>query len=118
MGETTAGQSGIRAITRFPTEGLRTTIAGAVNDVYKDYMSPAELTERIAILAGEEAIAQADIGSKARFPGPLFFAAPPLEIEWHYRIAMANGAALKDDAGYAELTAVARKPDLRKFTSR
>jgi 3-oxoacyl-[acyl-carrier-protein] synthase II len=106
----TAGQSGIRTITRFPTEGLRTTIAGAVDDVYKDYMSPAELSERIAILAGEEAIAQAGIGSKARFPGPLFFAAPPLEIEWHYRIAIANAAGLKDDAGYAELTGVAREP--------
>jgi 3-oxoacyl-[acyl-carrier-protein] synthase II len=106
----TAGQSGIRAITRFPTEGLRTTIAGAVDDVYKDYMSPAELSDRIAVLAGEEAIAQAGIGGKGRFPGPLFFAAPPLEIEWHYRIAMANGAGLKDDAGYAELTGVAREP--------
>jgi len=106
----TAGQSGIRTITRFPTEGLRTTIAGAVNDVYKDYMSPAELSEHIATIAGEEAIAQAGIGGKARFPGPLFFAAPPLEIEWHYRIAIANAAGLKDDAGYAELTGVAREP--------
>ena len=104
----TAGQSGIRTISRFPTEGLRTTIAGAVNDVYKDYMSPAEFSERIATLAGEEAIAESGIGSKGRFPGPLFFAAPPLEIEWHYRIAMANEAGLKDDAGYAELTGVAR----------
>jgi 3-oxoacyl-[acyl-carrier-protein] synthase II len=111
----TAGQSGIRAITRFPTEGLRTTIAGAVDHVYKDYMSPAELSERIAILAGEEAIAQASIGGKGRFPGPLFFAAPPLEIEWHYRIAMANGAGLKDDAGYAELTGVARKPEFAQI---
>jgi 3-oxoacyl-[acyl-carrier-protein] synthase II len=111
----TAGQSGIRAITRFPTEGLRTTIAGAVNDVYKDYMSPAELSERIAILAGEEAIAQAGIGGKARFPGPLFFAAPPLEIEWHYRIAIANAAGLKDDAGYAELTGVAREPQFSQI---
>jgi 3-oxoacyl-[acyl-carrier-protein] synthase II len=111
----TAGQSGIRAITRFPTEGLRTTIAGAVDHVYKDYMSPAELSERIAVLAGEEAIAQAGIGGKGRFPGPLFFAAPPLEIEWHYRIAMANGAGLKDDAGYAELTEVARKPEFAQI---
>jgi 3-oxoacyl-[acyl-carrier-protein] synthase II len=77
----TAGQSGIRSITRFPTEGLRTTIAGAVNDVYKDYMSPAEFSERIATLAAEEAVAEAGIGSKGHFPGPLFFAAPPLEIE-------------------------------------
>jgi 3-oxoacyl-[acyl-carrier-protein] synthase II len=106
----TAGQSGIRSISRFPTEGLRTTIAGAVNDVYKDYMSPAEFSERIATLAGEEAIAESGIGGKGRFPGPLFFAAPPLEIEWHYRIAMANDAGLKDDAGYAELTGVARDP--------
>jgi 3-oxoacyl-[acyl-carrier-protein] synthase II len=106
----TAGQSGIRRITRFPTEGLRTTIAGAVNDVYKEYMSPAELSERIALLAGEEALAEAGIGGNGRFPGPLFFAAPPLEIEWHYRIAMANAAGLKDDAGYPELTGVAREP--------
>src|ERR1700685_70550 len=82
------GQSGIRRITRFPIDGLRTTIAGAVNQVYRDYMSPAELSERIAILAGEEAIAEAGIGSKARFPGPLCLAVPPTEMEWHYRIAL------------------------------
>ena len=51
----------------------------------KDYMPPAELSERIALLAGEEAIAQAGIGSKGHFPGPLFLALPPLEIEWPYR---------------------------------
>ena len=53
-------------------------------------MPPAELSERIALLAGEEAIAQAAIGSKGHFPGPLFLALPPLEIEWHYRIQMAE----------------------------
>src|SRR5246127_142849 len=60
----TAGKSGIRRISRFPLDSLRTTIAGTVNDVYKDYMPPAELSERIALLAGEEAIAQAGIGGK------------------------------------------------------
>ena len=64
-----AGQSGIRRITRFPIEGLRTTIAGAVDHTYKDYTSPAALSERIAVLAGEEAIAEAGIGSKGSFPG-------------------------------------------------
>src|SRR5262249_3356432 len=44
-----------------------------------------------------------------------FLAAPPLEIEWRYRIAMANGAGLKEDAGYAELTGAARKPDFAKI---
>ncbi len=44
----TAGKSGIRRISRFPLDSLRTTIAGTVDDVYKDYMPPAELSERIA----------------------------------------------------------------------
>src|SRR5215472_3802439 len=68
----TAGTSGIRRISRFPLDALRTTIAGTVDAVYKDYMPPAKLSERIALLAGEEAIAQAAIGSKGNFPGPLF----------------------------------------------
>ena len=36
----TAGVSGIKRITRFPVEGLRTTIAGTVNDVYREAMAP------------------------------------------------------------------------------
>ena len=106
----TAGKSGIRRISRFPLDSLRTTIAGSVNDVYKDYMPPAELSERIALLAGEEAIAQSGIGTKGQFPGPLFLALPPLEIEWPYRIQMAEEATPNGDAGYADLMRVARKP--------
>jgi 3-oxoacyl-[acyl-carrier-protein] synthase II len=101
------GTSGIRQISRFPTEGLRTTIAGTVDDAYRDDMSPADLSERIALLAGEEAIAQAAIGGKNRFPGPLFLAPPPLEIEWPDRIKMAAMAAGADPA-YPELLRVAR----------
>jgi 3-oxoacyl-[acyl-carrier-protein] synthase II len=101
------GTSGIRQISRFPTEGLRTTIAGTVNDAYRNEMSPAELSERVALLAGEEAIAQAAIGGKNHFPGPLFLAPPPLEIEWPDRIKMAAMAADADPA-YPELLRVAR----------
>src|SRR5262249_24941475 len=93
----TAGKSGIRRISRFPLDALRTTIAGTVKDVYKDYMPPAELSERIAFLAGEEAIAQSGIGGKGHFPGPLFLALPPLEIEWPYRLQMAEEAAPEGD---------------------
>jgi 3-oxoacyl-[acyl-carrier-protein] synthase II len=110
-----AGQSGIRRISRFPIEGLRTTIAGAVDHVYTDYTSPAALSERIAVLAGEEAIAEAGIGGKGTFPGPLFLAVPPLEIEWHYRLAIADQAKLAGEAGYAELTGVAREPKFDTF---
>lgn len=104
----TGGTSGIRQISRFPIEGLRTTIAGAVNHVYRDDMSPADLSKRVALLAGEEAIAQAAIGGKGRFPGPLFLAPPPLEIEWPDRIKMAALAAAEADPAYPELLRVAR----------
>ena len=106
----TAGKSGIRRISRFPIDALRTTIAGTVNDVYKDYMPPAELSERIALLAGEEAIAQSGIGSRGRFPGPLFLALPPLEIEWHYRMQLAERAKPDDGAAYPDLMRVAHEP--------
>src|SRR5215469_3320606 len=106
----TAGKSGIRRISRFPLDSLRTTIAGTVDAVYKDYMPPAELSERVALLAGEEAIAEAAIGGKGHFPGPLFLALLPLEIEWPYRIQMAQQAAPDGDAGYPDLMRVARGP--------
>jgi 3-oxoacyl-[acyl-carrier-protein] synthase II len=105
----TGGVSGIRQISRFPTAGLRTTIAGTVNDVYRDDMSPAELSERVATLAGEEAIAEAAIGNSGHFPGPLFLAPPPLEIEWPERIKMAEMAAPDADPAYPELLRVARE---------
>jgi 3-oxoacyl-[acyl-carrier-protein] synthase II len=104
----TGGVSGVRRISRFPTEGLKTTIAGTVDDVYQDYMSPAELSERIALLAAEEAIAQSGIGSKGHFPGPLCLAPPPLEIEWPSRFQMAEMAASNAQAGYPDLMRVAR----------
>jgi 3-oxoacyl-[acyl-carrier-protein] synthase II len=105
----TAGVSGIKRITRFPTEGLRTTIAGAANDVYRDHMSPAELSERMARIAGEEAVAQSGIGSRGHFPGPLCLAPPPLEVEWADRLKMADMAATDADPKYPDLVRVARE---------
>ena len=58
----TAGESGIRSITRFATEGLRTTIAGAVDHVYEPGMVSSELSEKLARLAGTEAIEESGIG--------------------------------------------------------
>ena len=103
------GVSGIRRISRFATEGLRTTIAGTVDEVYRDAMSPAQLSERIALLAGDEAIAEAGIGAKGNFPGPLFLAPPPLEIEWADRIRMADLAAANADTSYPDLMRVSRE---------
>ncbi len=103
----TGGVSGIRRISRFPTDGLRTTIAGAVDEVYRDDTSPAQRSERIAVLAGEEAIAEAGIGGKGRFPGPLCLAPAVLEVEWPERIKMAAMAAANGEAGYPDLLRVA-----------
>ncbi|MBX9709824.1 MAG: beta-ketoacyl-ACP synthase [Xanthobacteraceae bacterium] len=91
----TAGESGIRTITRFPTDGLKTTMAGAVDFIPVEPFSSTELADKLADLAAEEAIAQSSIGSKGDFPGPLFMAVAPVEVEWYARqeMAQATGAA-------------------------
>jgi 3-oxoacyl-[acyl-carrier-protein] synthase II len=81
----TAGESGIRTLTRFPIEGLKTTMAGTIDFIPVEPFTSVGLSERLAHLAIEEAIAQAGIGSKGDFPGPLFLAVPPVEIEWPQR---------------------------------
>lgn len=89
----TAGESGIRTITRFPTDGLKTTMAGAVDFIPIEPFSSTELSDKLADLAAEEAVAQSSIGSKGDFPGPLFLAVAPVEVEWYARqeIAQATG---------------------------
>ena len=90
----TAGESGIRTIARFPTDGLKTTMAGTVDFIPVDPFSSTDLSERLGDLAAEEAIVQAKIGTKGDFPGPLFLAVAPVEVEWPQRmeLARANGA--------------------------
>ena len=68
----TAGESGIRTITRFPIDGLKTTMAGTVDFVDVEPRSSTGLSERLAEIATEEALEQSGIGRKGDFPGPLF----------------------------------------------
>jgi 3-oxoacyl-[acyl-carrier-protein] synthase II len=98
----TAGESGIRAITRFPTDGLRTRIAGTV-DFLPPSNSCADLTESFAGLAAEEAIAESGIGTAGDFPGPLFVAVPPIELEWPQRIEIAAKSGANDRVNYSDL---------------
>src|SRR5436309_329224 len=98
-----AGQSGIHRITRFANEGLKTTIAGTVDFLPVEPFCSTELGERMAALAGEEAIAQAGIGAKADFPGPLFLAVAPVELEWPHRERLAAASGANDTVGYADL---------------
>jgi 3-oxoacyl-[acyl-carrier-protein] synthase II len=84
----TAGESGIRTITRFPTDGLKTTMAGTIDFVTVEPFSSTDLSERLADIVAEEAIAQSAIGTKGAFPGPLFLAVAPVEIEWPQRLEL------------------------------
>jgi 3-oxoacyl-[acyl-carrier-protein] synthase II len=92
----TAGESGIRTITRFPTDGLKTTMAGTVDFVPVEPFSSTDLSEQLAGMAAQEAIAQSAIGSKGDFPGPLFLAVAPVEVEWPQRLELGRAVEETD----------------------
>ncbi|CAA9220148.1 MAG: 3-oxoacyl-[acyl-carrier-protein] synthase, KASII [uncultured Acetobacteraceae bacterium] len=91
-----AGRSGIRRITRFPVDHLKTTIAGGVDlpgDDATGEAAPASVrVERFAALAIEEALAGAGAVVDGRFPGPLFLGMPPVEVAWSLRMDLARRA--------------------------
>jgi 3-oxoacyl-[acyl-carrier-protein] synthase II len=101
----TAGESGIRTVTRFPIDGLKTTMAGTVDFVTVEPFSSTGLTERLAELACEEALEQSGIGSKGNFPGPLFLAVAPVEVEWPQRLELGRAVG-KQDLDYDDLLKV------------
>jgi 3-oxoacyl-[acyl-carrier-protein] synthase II len=101
----TAGQSGIKAITRFSTEGLRTRIAGTI-DYLPAQPCTAALSESFATIAAEEAIAEAGIGARGDFPGPLFIAVPPIEMEWPQRIELGARCGANQQVTYSDLLRV------------
>jgi len=88
----TAGRSGIHRINRFPIEHLRTTIAGTIDFIDTDPGTAPALTLATGERATEEAIAMAGIGRPGDFPGPLFTAIPPVEMEWPRRRELFDAA--------------------------
>jgi 3-oxoacyl-[acyl-carrier-protein] synthase II len=102
----TAGRSGIHPITRFPVDHLSTTISGMVDFLETSDKGASALTHQLADLAAEEAVAQAGL-AVGDLGGPLFLAAPPVEIDWRERFALfdADGAS----EGYARLLEAARQ---------
>jgi 3-oxoacyl-[acyl-carrier-protein] synthase II len=86
----TAGQSGIRQIRRFSTEGLRTQIGGEIDFVLPpDFLAP-DLSCALAGIAGEEAVNEAGMKGSGAFPGPLFIAVPPIEVGWSSRATLSD----------------------------
>ncbi len=114
----TAGESGIRAISRFPTDSLKTKIAGTVDFVPVEPLSAPELSERLAQIAIEEAISESGIGGRGRFPGPLFLAVAPIEIEWPQREALAAASGANQDVSYDDLLRAATTGRFRDYHKR
>ncbi|MDH7791730.1 beta-ketoacyl-ACP synthase [Ochrobactrum sp. AN78] len=104
----TGGRSGIHDITRFPTESLKTRFSGTVDFLPESNIGSSALSEALARLAGEEALAQSGL-SVTNFGGPLFLAAPPVELDWKSRFAL--DASIKDEgpASYQLLLEACRR---------
>ena len=99
----TQGRSGIRQVTRFPIESMKTRIAGTVDFIPVEDTSAPALSQRLAELVIDEAIAESNIGKPGRFPGPLFLALPPVEMEWPQRFALAAASGTNDQVTYDDL---------------
>lgn len=97
----TAGRSGVHTIDRFSIGGLRTTIAGTVDFIPVDPFCAPMLSLEFASRAAAEAIGQSGIGSD--FPGSLFIAVPPVEVEWPLRAALAKASGQAGDIVYSDL---------------
>jgi 3-oxoacyl-[acyl-carrier-protein] synthase II len=113
----TAGESGIRTITRFPTDGLKTTMAGTVDFVTVDPFTSTGLTERLAKMASEEALEQSGIGRKGDFPVPLFLAVAPVEVEWPQRMELGRASG-QQDINYDDLLRISGGGKFAPYHSR
>jgi 3-oxoacyl-[acyl-carrier-protein] synthase II len=112
-----AGQSGIRAIRRFPTDGLRTTVAGTIDFMGLDFVGSVERSEALAVAVVKEAIAQAGIGTAGHFPGALLVATPPSEFEWPQLHHLFQAAPDTHAEGYKPLIAAARSGQFANMAS-
>ncbi|MEQ8696960.1 MAG: beta-ketoacyl synthase N-terminal-like domain-containing protein [Bauldia litoralis] len=96
-----AGDSGIHEITRFSTEGLRTKIAGTVDDLEIETASMPAISYGMADMAVAEAVGQSGFGDDGVFPGDLFVAAPPIEHDWVARQFLAEHCSPGETSPYA-----------------
>ena len=102
-----AGESGIHRLTRFPIEGLRTTIGGSVDYLPIDPLDNSNFSFEMARRAAQEAIEESGVGNPGSFPGEMFLAAPPIDLEWSRRMGLADRR--EGAATYAELLEIAQE---------
>ncbi len=109
----TEGKSGIHAVKRFSTEGLNTRIAGTVDFMDPEEISAPGISYAMADATTEEALNHAGFG-KDGFPGPLYFAAPPVELEWQHRFDLVANSD-EGEIGYERMLASAREHKQEKM---
>jgi len=102
----TSGRSGIRQISRFPIDHLNTQISGMVDFLKSSSEGPSPLTYEMAETVAIEAIAQSGLDDHD-LAGPLFLAAPPVELSWKSRLGLY--AAASEAEGYQRLLSAARR---------
>jgi 3-oxoacyl-[acyl-carrier-protein] synthase II len=112
------GHSGIRAIQRFRTDNLKTRIAGTIDFIPVEPFTAPAMCERLAEMTGEEAIGQAAIGSRGHFPGPLFLAVAPVELEWPQREILARAAGTNASVTYDDLIRAASTHEFAEYHDR
>jgi 3-oxoacyl-[acyl-carrier-protein] synthase II len=81
-------------------------------------MSCAELSERLAEIAADEAVGEAGLHRNGDFPGPLFLGVAPVEIEWPHREALADACESADVVTYDTLLAAAATRRFRAIYER
>jgi 3-oxoacyl-[acyl-carrier-protein] synthase II len=58
------------------------------------------------------------VGAPGRFPGPLFLAVAPIEIEWPQREALAKASGANDNVSYDDLLRAAASGEFRTYHGR
>jgi 3-oxoacyl-[acyl-carrier-protein] synthase II len=85
-----AAKSAILRLPAFPIEGLRTTIGGSVYFLPIETSDTPTISFEMAREAAREAIAESGIGEPGKFPGEMFLAAPPMDLDWSHRFELAD----------------------------
>ncbi len=100
----TSGKSGIHPLTRFPSDHLKTRICGTVDFLDASKNGPSALTYELAETTAIEALGEAGLDG-GDFDGPLFLAAPPVELSWRDRFDLYQSSS--EEEGYRRLIAIA-----------
>jgi 3-oxoacyl-[acyl-carrier-protein] synthase II len=104
-----AGESGIHRITRFPVEGLRTTIAGSVDFMQDEPITIPSHSYAMADRVVAEALKMAGMADED-FPGELVLAAPPIEHDWASRRDLSQRLGCGEKSPYSPGRALSTAP--------